>query len=288
MNSAYRMQKFQDWFTQQWVILWGNKINPVEYEWLIGPFGELNDIGEDFIYQLASKENLTIVRNSISKGLLHSISSLNLTENEIKNLSRKVIDFYERTSDHDLQLNVKWNPIFRIFGYLVNKLFSQRINQLNIPTKNIDESEKLLSEIIELVSKENKEVKYTIWLRKFKSTGKVIYSGIYTTCTLPSGITCIKAIFPLPKGNATVILKPTVGDKNELILDSSGKKFGDAGFYFLLNDSKGNYWSQYIKSFTDKLTVKEEQVNLTAHQSLKLWKIKVVNFEYKIIKQISP
>ncbi len=282
------MQKFQDWFTQQWVILWGNKINPVEYEWLIGPFGELNGIGEDFIYQLASKENLTIVRNSISKGLLHSISSLNLTENEIKNLSRKVIDFYERTSDHDLQLNVKWNPIFRIFGYLVNKLFSQRINQLNIPTKNIDESEKLLSEIIELVSKENKEVKYTIWLRKFKSTGKVIYSGIYTTCTLQSGITCIKAIFPLPKGNATVILKPTVGDKNELILDSSGKKFGDAGFYFLLNDSKGNYWSQYIKSFTDKLTVKEEQGNLTAHQSLKLWKIKVVNFEYKIIKQISP
>lgn len=282
------MQKFQDWFTQQWVILWGNKINPVEYEWLIGPFGELNGIGEDFIYQLASKENLTIVRNSISKGLLQSISSLNLTENEIKNLSRKVIDFYERTSDHDLQLNVKWNPIFRIFGYLVNKLFSQRINQLNIPTKNIDESEKLLSEIIELVSKENKEVKYTIWLRKFKSTGKVIYSGIYTTCTLQSGITCIKAIFPLPKGNATVILKPTVGDKNELILDSSGEKFGDAGFYFLLNDSKGNYWSQYIKSFTDKLTVKEEQGNLTAHQSLKLWKIKVVNFEYKIIKQISP
>jgi len=284
MTLAYRMQKFQDWFTQQWVILWGRKINPAEYPWLIGPFGELNGIGENFIYQLAQKENLTVIRNSSSKGLLHSISNLHLTEKEIKKLSRKVIDFYEKTAEYKLQLNVKWNTLFKLFGYLVNRLFSQRINQLNIPTENIHESEKLISEIIELISNENEKVKYIIWLRKFQSTGKVIYSGIYTTCTLPSKITCIKAIFPLPKGNATVILKPTVGDNNELILESSGAKFGDAGFYFLLNDSKGNYWSQYIKSFTDKLVVSEEEDNLKARQTLKLWNLKVANFEYSIVK----
>jgi hypothetical protein len=284
MNLAYGMQKIQDWFTQQWVILWGRKINPNEYLWLIGPFGELNGIGEDFIFQLALKENLAVIRNTTSKGLLQSISKLNLTEIDIKNLSLKVIDFYEKTADYDLKLNVKWNPFFKIFGYLVNRLFSQRINQLNIPTENIKESENLLSEIIELISNENQELKYTIWLRKFKSTGKVIYSGIYTTCTLPSSKTCIKAIFPLPKGNATVILKPSVGDKNELILDSSGVKFGDAGFYFLLNDTKGNYWSQYIKSFTDKLIVIEESDNLVARQTLKLWNIKVANFEYRMTK----
>lgn len=284
MNLAYRMQKFQDWFTQQWVILWGRKINPAEYLWLIGPFGELNGIGENFIYQLAQKENLTVIRNSSSKGLLHSISNLRLTENEIKKLSLKVIDFYEKTSDYKLQLNVKWNPLFKPFGYLVNRLFSQRINQLNIPTENIQESENLTSEIIELISNENEKVKYIIWLRKFQSTGKVIYSGIYSTCTLPSNTTCIKAIFPLPKGNATVILKPTVGDKKELILESSGAKFGDAGFYFLLNDSKGNCWSQYIKSFTDTLVVFEEQENLKARQTLKLWNLKVANFDYSIVK----
>jgi hypothetical protein len=284
MNLAYGMQKIQDWFTQQWVILWGRKINPNEYLWLIGPFGEINGIGEDFIFQLALKENLAVIRNTTSKGLLQSISNLNLTEIDIKNLSLKVIDFYEKTADYDLKLNVNWNPFFKIFGYLVNRLFSQRINQLNIPTENIKESENLLSEIIELISNENQELKYTIWLRKFKSTGKVIYSGIYTTCTLPSSKTCIKAIFPLPKGNATVILKPSVGEKNELILDSSGVKFGDAGFYFLLNDTKGNYWSQYIKPFTDKLIVSEENENLVARQTLKLWNIKVANFEYRMTK----
>ena len=284
MSLADTMQKFQDWFTQQWVIICGRKINPSENTWLFGTFGEVSGIGEKFIHQLAEKEDLTIIRKSNSKGLLDSISSLNLSENEIKKLSKNVIDFYEKTSEYKLQLNVKWNPIFKIFGYVVNRLFSQRINQLNIPTNNIQSSENLTSEIIELVAKNTNEVKYTIWLRKFQSTGKVIYSGIYTTCLLPSGITCVKAIFPLPKGNATVILKPSVGEKNELILDSSGNKFGDAGFYFLLNDSKGNCWSKYIKSFTDKLIVSDENEKLKAKQTLKLWRLKVARFEYEMKK----
>jgi len=284
MNLADTMQKFQDWFTQQWVIICGRKINPSENTWLFGTFGEVSGIGEKFIHQLAEKEDLTIIRKSNSKGLLDSILSLNLSENEIKKLPKNVIDFYEKTSEYKLQLNVKWNPIFKIFGYVVNRLFSQRINQLNIPTNNIQSSENLTSEIIELVAKNTNEVKYTIWLRKFQSTGKVIYSGIYTTCLLPSGITCVKAIFPLPKGNATVILKPSVGEKNELILNSSGNKFGDAGFYFLLNDSKGNCWSKYIKSFTDKLIVSDENEKLKARQTLKLWRLKVARFEYEMKK----
>lgn len=284
MNIAYRMQTFQDWFTQQWVILWGREIDPSKYSWLMGPFGELNGIGEKFITQLAEKENLTIVKKSASKGILPSVSNLNLSEDELKKLSQKVIDFYEKTGDYQLQFNVRWNPFFKIFGYLVNRMFSQRINQLNIPTQNIPPSESLTSEIIQLISTQDNEVKYTIWLRKFQSTGKIIYSGIYTTCTLPSGTTCVKAIFPLPKGNATVILKPSVGNENQLILDSSGKKFGDAGFYFLLNDSKGKYWSQYVKSFTEKLMVSHEHEHLKAKQTLKLLNLQVVNFEYDIVK----
>lgn len=284
MSLAFTMQKFQDWFTQQWVILWGRKINHLDYPWLMGPFGELNGIGEDFIYQLAQKENLIVTRNSDTKGLLHSIDDLNLDENQLNNLSKKVIEFYESTANYSLEFHVKWNPFFTFFGYLVNRLFSQRINQLNIPTKNINQSEDLESEIITLNTK-NQQVKYTIWLRKFKTSGKVIYSGIYGTCTLPSGKTCIKAIFPLPKGNATVIMKPSVGIENELILDSSGHQFGDAGFYFLLNDTNNNFWAQFISSFTDKLVVKEKDENLEAIQTLRLWGLNVSQFTYYIQKK---
>lgn len=281
MNLAYTMQKFQDWFTQQWVILTGRKINPTKEDWLMGPFGELNGIGEEFINQLAQKENLSVHRNLNNKGLLSSIHQLNLSDIEIKSLSQKVIDFYEKTSNYELKFKVKWNAFFKLFAFIVNRLFSRRINQLNIPLQN-NSQEKLNSEIIQLIDKSTNEVKYTIWLRKVEKTGQVIYSGIYGTCTLPSNQTCIKAIFPLPKGNATVIMKPSVGKNNELILDSSGRSFADAGFYFLLNDSKNNYWAKFVNSFTDKLVIRENGENLIATQTLKLWNLKVSEFNYII------
>lgn len=276
------MQKFQDWFTQQWAILWGRKIDPNDFLWLTGPFGDLTGIGDEFINQLAEKENLVIERDKKSQGLIPSISLLNLSDSELSGLSQKVIGFYENTADYNVYVKVRWNPFFKVFGILVNNLFSSRINQLNIPTKRIHNAEKVKSEIITLSDPASNEVKYTIWLRRFQSTDQVLYSGVYGVCQLPSGKTCVKAVFPLPKGNATVILSPRTGKNGELILDSSGKKFGDAGFYFVLHDSKGNYWAQYIRSFRDRLTIGIENDHLSAEQTLTLWYQRVLRFKYKI------
>ncbi|UIR54937.1 hypothetical protein LZQ00_11670 [Sphingobacterium sp. SRCM116780] len=239
-------------------------------------------IGEDFINQLAEKENLIIERNTKSQGLIPSMDMLNLSGMELSNLSQQVIGFYENTAKYNLDFTVKWNPFFKLFGVLVNKLFSNRINQLNIPTKNIKNTESIKSEIITLFDPTSNQVKYTIWLRTIKSNSQIIYSGVYGVCKLPSGKTCIKAVFPLPKGNATVIMSPSVGINGELILESSGKKFGDAGFYFLLNDSKGNYWSQFINSFHDRLIIGTENEYITAEQTLTLWRQRVLKFNYKI------
>jgi hypothetical protein len=283
MPFAHSMQKLQDWFTQQWIIMWGRKINATKDAWLLGPFGEIGGIGEKFITELADKENLMVSRNGHAVGLFDSIHSLNLTEAQLRTLSEKVIDFYEHTADYNLTFKVKWNPLFKFLGKMVNRLFSQRINQLNIPTEQIGKQEQLTSEIIQLIDKKSQEVKYTLWLRKIASTGLIVYSGIYGTCTLPSGITCVKAIFPLPKGNATVILQPKVGNNQELILQSAGKKFGDPGFYFLLNDAKNNNWSLFHSSFTDELVVSEMDQELQAKQTMKLWNVPVVTFEYTLV-----
>ncbi|KAA5534469.1 hypothetical protein F0919_07550 [Taibaiella lutea] len=282
MNLAYPTQKIQDWITQQWVIFRGRKIDPNEVSWLMGPFGNLDVIGEDFIHQLAEKEGLIIDKETKARGLISSINKLNLQEVELSNLSRDIIDFYENTADYALDFSVKWDPFFKIFGVLLNKLFSNRINQLNIPTKNIKDDELLKSEIITLIDPKSYQVKYTFWFRSIQSSGQVIYSGAYGISTLPSGKTCIKAVFPLPNGNATVLMKPGVGTNGELILDSSGKEFGDAGFYFLLKDSKGIYWSQFIRSFRDKLIVRQEHDCISAEQVLTLWHQNVLRFNYKI------
>ncbi len=282
MNLANTMQKFQDWFTQQWVIFRGKKIDPFQYSWLIGPFGNINGIGEKFIFQLAEKEELIIERNNSSRGLIQPFDRLNLTAEEKSKLASKVIDFYESTSDYSLDLDVKWNPFFIPFGKLINRLFSNRINQLNIPFENGKNEKTLKSEIITLIDPKSQEIKYTIWLRTETKSNKVMYSGIYSTTQIPNGRTCVKAIFPLPQGSATVIMTPEVGNDGELILNSSGNKIGDTGFYFLLNDSKGNYWAQLISSFRDELIINEIENELKATQVLTLYNFNVLTLKYSI------
>lgn len=290
MASPVKKQNLNDWITQQWVILFGRKINATSHDWLLGPFGEVNGIGKEFIEQLAKKENLNIDNSQEAKGLIESINHLNLNEEELRRLSKKVIDFYENTSSYELQLSVKWNPFFKPFGLLLRLIFSRRIRQLNIPIRRKASSDKLTSEIIKMKDAKSDQVKRTIWFRAFETSGEVVYSGVYETCDTPSGQTCIKAIFPLPHGNATVILRPSVGEKGELILDSSGRQIGDSGFYFLLQDSKGQIWTKFIRSFKDKLVVEEKNGQISAIQTLTLWNIRVLTFGYEIrpngLKQI--
>ncbi|RKF02839.1 LOW QUALITY PROTEIN: hypothetical protein C8N26_2478 [Tenacibaculum lutimaris] len=287
MGIAKKNQNIQDWITQQWVILFGKKkIDTLKFKWLIGPFGETHGIGIKFIDQLAKNENLVVESQKKDKGLLDSIKHLRLPKTDFQRLSPDVIDFYENTSNYDLLLKAKWNPIFKVFGSLVRMIFSNRIEQLNVPTQNLENGLELTNEIIKLIDSKTNEVKRTIWLRTFKSTGQVVYSGVYETCSLPNKETCIKAVFPLPNGNASVILSPKVGEKGELILDSSGQKIGDSGFYFLLRDSKGQLWTKFIKSFKDKLVVSSVNNKITATQTLTLWNLKVLKFEYDIKKHI--
>src|SRR5690606_11119510 len=104
-------------------------------------------------------------------------------------------------------------------------------------------------------------------------------------CTLPSGQTCVKAVFPLPNGNATVLMIPEVCANGDLALESTGRRFGDAGFYFLLRDSKGELWSQFVRSFRDRLTVRAVGDQLVAEQTLTLFNLKVATFRYRIARR---
>lgn len=102
MRFAYPVQKIQDWITQQWVIIWGRKIKPTEVPWLMGPFGNLDVIGESFVNEFAAKEDLTVQRDQKTGGLIPSINSLNLSATDHAKLSPQVINFYENTASYNL------------------------------------------------------------------------------------------------------------------------------------------------------------------------------------------
>ena len=140
---------------------------------------------------------------------------------------------------------------------------------------------------MKLISLKNKEgnTKYTFWNRSFISNGKPLFSGIYSLTNTPSGKRSIKVVFPLPNGNATVILGTSVGANGELILESFGSKFNDPGFYFLLEDSRGKIWSKYLKSFRDQLIIRENGSGIIGIQKLTLWNIKVFEIEYEMYEK---
>jgi hypothetical protein len=88
-------------------------------------------------------------------------------------------------------------------------------------------------------------VRYAGWYRRLVETGRTIYTGFYMTERAPRcNNPCVKVVFPMPDGNATVLLRPSVDDRGYLRLSSRGTAFGDAGFYRVqtIEDGRLRVW----------------------------------------------
>lgn len=279
MRFQYPSQRLQDWLSQLWVMARGRKIDPAQTAWLIGPFGDVDVIADHYIQRLARDESLTIERFSPG-GLLESAQDL--LGSDAPRLDPRIRAFYEHTARHELEVWSQWSPLFRPFAALVQILYSRRLQQLNLPLDPLDTSRGITSEVVKLRDRSG-AVRYSIWLRHLKTTGRVIYSGIYMTTSIPDGRRCAKIVFPLPRGNATVIMAPSVDDDGGLDLVSRGERFGHPGFYFLLRDSRSRHWAQYIRSFRERITVYVDgDGSLRADHALSLWGLTALRLHYKI------
>ncbi|MBX3746294.1 MAG: hypothetical protein KF833_13390 [Verrucomicrobiae bacterium] len=174
-----------------------------------------------------------------------------------------------------------WKPGFGTLGYLVARLFSRRIQQLNLPHGSNREII-FNSELIQLCDQDGR-IQYTIWHRSIGDTGEVVFFGIYSTCRIPSGEACVKVTFPLPCGSATVIFRPQSDPQGGLLLVSSGESDGDPGFYFLVQDRQGCVWKHYLSGFREGIVVREARDgSLTAEHTLRLWSLCVYSMKYSM------
>ena len=277
----------QDKITQIWVKTTGKKINPKEHKWLIGPIGNTDIIKDKFIFELAEKENLNIHRNIPNSGLLESMEEIGISEQEKLLLNDKVSDFYENTSNYDIEIWSERKGFFKPFGKVLSILFSKRLQQLNLPLNSMDAAKGMKSEIIKLKEKDTNETKWTIWYRIIKKTNNVIYSGIYTNCQNPNyDKPLLKVIFPLPNGNASVVMTKKIEKDGSLILSSDGKKFGDNGFYFTLTNNKGEYWARFVKSMHEWIHVYVDDENiLRADHNLNFYGFRFLDLHYKMTRK---
>ncbi len=277
-----KLENILDKTTQFWVKLTGRRIDPNQYNWLIGPIGDPDKIGDKFLTRLAVENNLDIITNPQNSGLLESINDLGLTEPELKTIRPEIIDFYERTSNYEFEFWSEWKGLFRPFGWLLSTLFSKRLQQLNLPLAPLDSSKGIKSKIIKL--KKGEKTFWTIWYRTLKSNERVIYSGIYTTCS-PSNYQSplLKVVFPLPNGNASVVMTKKIDNNGSLTLSSDGKAFGQNGFYFYLTDNKGRHWAKYVRAMHEWITVYVDEENvLRADHNLNFYGLRFLNLHYKM------
>ncbi|MCC5848250.1 MAG: hypothetical protein JJU29_09160 [Verrucomicrobia bacterium] len=116
-----------DWLTQYWNIALGKKVETVRDDWLVGPIGEKDENASRFLDRLAKTRDLRIDHDLSGSGLLENLDEWGVS------VRPEIEKFYLKTSEYELMVQTVWRPVFGSLGYLVAKLFSRRIQQLNLP-----------------------------------------------------------------------------------------------------------------------------------------------------------
>ena len=244
-----------DWVTQRWVCATGRRISIAENRWLDGPVGSTRLIGKDFFAEFAPQHNLVLVEDG-SRGLIDNFNQLAGSAINPPDVAPQVKQFYEQTSDYELDAWAEWHGLFRPFGTALAVIFSRRLQQLNIPLSALDSSRGMSSRVLQMRDRETGRLVQTAWVRELHATRNVIYAGTYSVCSVPGYPSpCVKVVFPLPNGNAVVLMKPAAHADGSLSLTSAGQQFGDPGFYLVVHGTDGTAWARYVKAMTERITV---------------------------------
>lgn len=204
-----------------------------ELPWLDGPFGG-DTIGDAPYQEAAEAEGLTLERDPVDGGLLPSFAALDGEGFDAGAVHPLIRDFYEHTTAFAMDVwSRSFFPANLALALLVTTI-SRQVNQLNFPLSPLDSARGVTSDII-LLRNPDGSVRYSGWLRKLSprgGDGLVLYTGFYLAARAPGEpAPCVKVIFPMPRGNATVLLRPAVGENGAFLLDTRGTGFGGAGFY---------------------------------------------------------
>jgi hypothetical protein len=274
-----------DWVTQRWVQLTGRRVDLGRAAWLAGPIGSPHGIGKEYFHELAKAEGLEIRRGG-ERGLLRDFSALAASDFDPARVDPAVVDFYTRTSAYELDSWAEWCGIFRPFGWVLARLFSRRLQQLNVPLSGLDTSRGITSDVLELVDPATGAVRHTAWVRELLGAGNVLYAGSYTLAEVPGRRgPCVKVVFPLPNGNAIVLMRPVAHPDRSLSVVSAGARFGDPGFYFTVAvpGRPGQFWARYLRALEESIRVYPDPPSgVRADHVLMLWGATFLRLHYRL------
>ncbi|MDB4964899.1 MAG: hypothetical protein JWN44_588 [Myxococcales bacterium] len=272
------------WFIYALVWLFGRTYRRPDIDWLVGPMG--GDVIGDAPYRdVAAAEGLTVERDSRNSGLVPSFEALRSDSFDPSKTHPLVREFYEHTTAFAMDV---WSQTYfpsNIAMYLLVKTICRQVDQLNFPLSPLETAHGMVSEIISL-RRPDGSVRYTGWFRTLAYQRHVLYTGFYMTERAPDAPgPCVKVVFPMPRGNATVILRPELGAGGSLILDSSGARFGDSGFYRMQARARDRVHVWHIKSLKERFHVYvDDHGVLRCDHSVKFLGLPVLRLHYKIFR----
>jgi hypothetical protein len=277
-----------DWVTQRWVQVTGRRVDLARAPWLAGPVGSPHGIGKDFFQDLARRQGLDLVLGG-ERGLMHDFGALAAIDFDPSGVHAGVVDFYTRTSTYELDSWAEWCGVFRPFGWLLARLFSRRLQQLNVPLSGLDTARGLTSEVLQLVDPATGTVRYRAWVSDLLGTGDVLYAGKYSLADVPGRDgACVKVVFPLPNGNAIVLMRPVGHADGSFSVVSSGRRFGDPGFYFTVTvpGHDGQVWARYVPALEESIRVyavyADSAGSVRADHVLRLWGATFLRLHYRL------
>ena len=252
--------------------------------WLAGPVGS-RVVGDAPYQEAAAAEGLTIERNAEDGGLIPDMAALGGNGFEPSRLHPLVREFYKHTATFGMDV---WSQTFfptNVALWLLVTTISRQVRQLNFPLSPLDTARGLSSEII-LLRRADGSLRYTGWFRQLTQGEHVLYTGFYMTEQTPGEARpSVKVVFPMPRGNATVVLRPEVGADGSLTLDSSGRRFGDAGFYRLSarSDDRVRVWRiQSLKEFFHVYV--DDLGTLRCDHTVRFLALPVLRLHYKMFR----
>jgi hypothetical protein len=277
-----------DWVTQRWVQITGRRLALDSAPWLSGPWGPTGGIGADFFERWGERHGLTVLPPGPDDGLLDGgLATLAGPTFEPAAVAQAIDAFYAHTAAFDLTIDSRWSGPFRAAGWLLARIFARRLAQLNLPTSDRALRGGVDSRIVRLADGQGR-VRHTAWIRTAVQTGLPVFVGQYGQAIIPGHDgPCVKVVFPLPSGNAIIVLRPRADPGGGLSLFSDGRRFGDPGFYFTVVAGPGVVWARYVRTMKECLSLWGQGEGLRARHRFRVFGLPFLELNYEIVPRVA-
>lgn len=267
---------------QLWVRFSGKLVHLVDTPWLAAPLGEPERIGTDIYERIAEAQRLQI-RVPPEAGLLPDFGLLRGPSFNPDAIRSEIRHFYEHAAQYHLEVWSEVSLTGRFFLWLLVEFISRRMDQLNFPISSLEVAKGMTSQVVQLVDPSTGRIVDTGWLRRLKSSGRVIYAGLYSIVQLPGEENpCVKVTFPC-RGSANVYLRPVGHPDGSFGLDSSGSAWGRSGFYRMVRSGEEQRRVRYVKTLHELFHVYiDDEGVLRVDHAISFLGLTILRLHYKI------